>query len=167
LYIDSDARSVAASRDEEYSAIGADGGEEAAVSEGIVTGGAAGDGVETGAVDAKRIPAPFRNISIGRDDIWDLKTEVTFLERRGLARMGPWCTEEENCEEVSELYAATLLQIEQLYLSSTMSVETPPAYANGLARPTKASAGYHVALLKIFRKTKYFGHHSRTPAKMH
>lgn len=82
-------RSVAASRDEVYSAIGAEGNEEAAASEGIVTGDAVGDGVETGAVDAKRIPAPFRNISIGRDGIWDLKTEVAFSERRGLARMGP------------------------------------------------------------------------------
>lgn len=81
--------------DEVYSVTGAD-AEELTASTGVGVDGAGGDGIETGVVDAKRIPAPARNIRIDCDGTCVLSRDVGMLERRELPRMGPWCTEEEN-----------------------------------------------------------------------
>lgn len=57
-------------------------------------------GAGVGAVDAKRTPAPLpieRFIGVSCDLVYVFENGlIVFVERRGLARMGEMCTEEEN-----------------------------------------------------------------------
>ena len=92
-------KSVALSRDEVYSVMGVEAAEELTASAGVAMGVVGRGVIGAGVVDAKRTPTPFSIMLLVREGIRVVRREVMLLERSGLARMGPCCTEEENWRE--------------------------------------------------------------------
>lgn len=95
-----------------------------------------------GVVEAKRIPAPFRNKIFVLEKLKvasALGSEEPLVERSVLGRVGPRCTLEENWHDQQLREYLDII----FYMSDSQRLYTLSTCANGLAGPAQASAGYH------------------------